>query len=126
MKRTWIVGVAVVFAVPLGCDEEALRPNRTSASPSTTTVATTAAAPKTVTPTYADGTSAKSCADYVAAMERCLATMPPSERGPLERQLTKQREALGKASEPEKRAMAPGCRMGLESLKQSSSCAAAR
>jgi hypothetical protein len=123
MKTAWIAGLTLLAFGCAGCDEDALK-TRSKTSPTTaqTAAPTTAAAPKTVAPSYPDGTSAKDCETYVAAMERCVKSMPQEARGPMQAQLDKQNKALANASEPEKRAMAEGCRMGLKALEQNDSC----
>jgi hypothetical protein len=123
MATAWIAGLTLLVLGCAGCDEGALKTGgKTASSTAQTATRTTAAAPKTVAPSYPDGTSAKDCEQYVAAMERCVKSTPKQARGPMQEQLDKQKKALAQASEPEKRAMAEGCRMGLKALEQNASC----
>jgi hypothetical protein len=122
MKGARFLGLTLLLLGSAGCDEGALEAKRQTASVEPRTASETATAPATVAPSYPDGTSAKDCEQYVAALERCLKNTPEPARPPLQSQLDKQKEALAKASEPEKRAMAPGCRMGLKTLEQNPSC----
>lgn len=69
-----------------------------------------------------EASAGDACADYVAAMEKCLEKTPADQRGPMKQQLDSQRSALTNAGEAAKEQMADGCRMGLATLKSDPRC----
>jgi hypothetical protein len=95
----------------------------TTSAAAAATARATASGPRTLDPSPgADGATVADCEAYVKALERCVNQMPKENRGPMQAQLDKQREALKVASPAEKQAMASGCQMGLASLKQNPAC----